>query len=461
MEKIKVLYIDDEISNLNAFKSSFRRQFEIYTALSADEGYKILETTHIEVVLSDQRMPGKSGIDFFESILDLYPNPIRILITAYSDIHAVIDAINIGKVYQYVSKPWNDYDLKLTIENAYHLYHLKEQNNKLNIKYRKVFAESSDPILLFDTKGRVIDYNKAALKFIGTNNKPINLLSINAIVKDKSDAEQIIEQLNAKGIVSGFECQIYGKNNKIKTCLISANKITNNYGEIISYQTIIKDITERSRINQLLLKKTIETQELERERIARDLHDGVGQSLAAIKLHLECLKANYSSNNSIENELEIIPVILKESIQNLRRICFNTLPLVLQEYGLLEAISELRSNVSSSDFEIKFNHNSDFPALTKSLEISIFRIVQEFINNSIKHSKASEVSIKIKNNQEKIILTLKDNGIGFNINDLELSSGQGLKNIKTRIDSFNGEIKINSTLEVGTKFDIAIPIHLN
>ncbi|NQX99325.1 MAG: response regulator, partial [Flavobacteriales bacterium] len=248
MEKIKVLYIDDEIGNLNAFKASFRRQFSIHTAISADEGYEILKQNPIEVVISDQRMPGKSGVDFFESILDLHPNPIRILLTAYSDINAVIDAINRGAVYRYVTKPWNDYDLKLAIENAYHLYHLKEQNNKLNIKYRKVFSDSSDPIILFDTKGRIVDYNKAAVNFIGTKKNPIHLLTINDIIKN--DAQQIVDKLKTKGIISGIECQIYGKQNEIKLCLLSANKITNSYGEVISYQAIIKDITERSKMNQ-------------------------------------------------------------------------------------------------------------------------------------------------------------------------------------------------------------------
>lgn len=461
MEKIKVLYIDDEVGNLNAFKASFRRQFEVHTASSADEGFEILKTNQIEVVISDQRMPGKTGIDFFESILDLYPNPIRILLTGYSDINAVIGAINKGRVYSYVAKPWNEYDLKLTIENAYQLYHLKEQNNKLNIKYRKVFADSSDPILLFDVKGRIIDYNKAAIQLIGDQEKPLNLIPLKSILKDRNDAALIIEKLNTRGIINSYECELIGKNNEIRNCLLSANKITNSYGEIISYQTIIRDITARSKLNQLLLKKTIETQEQERERIARDLHDGVGQSLAAIKLHLESLKTNYSNNNNIEAELNTIPEILQDAIQDLRRICFNTLPLVLQEYGIIKAIEDLQLNMTNADFRILFKSNSNFPIITKSLEISIFRIIQEFINNSVKHSHATEVNIELINNEEHIILNLKDNGIGFNINNLELFKGHGLKNIQTRIDSFKGNLKINSIIDKGTEFDIAFPIHLN
>jgi signal transduction histidine kinase len=254
---------------------------------------------------------------------------------------------------------------------------------------------------------------------------------------------------------------VYGKDNEVKICLLSANKITNNYGNIISYQAILKDITEHSKLSQLLLKKVIETQEKERERIARDLHDGIGQSLAAIKLHVESLKANSLENNDISNELDTIPKLLHHAIQDLRQICFNTLPIVLKEHGLIKAIEELQSNIANIDFNVKFFYDDNFPAINKSLEISIFRIVQEFINNSLKHGHATEVKIDLKANQEYIIINLTDNGIGFNINDLEIFNGHGLKNIKTRIESFKGDMNINSIIDKGTEFDIAIPIILN
>ena len=152
MEKIKVLYIDDEQDNLSAFKSSYRRIFDVYLAENAVKGRKILNEHPIEVVIADQRMPGITGVEFFESILEVYPNPIRIILTGYSDIKAVEDAINKGQVYRYVNKPWDEFELKSTIENAYHVYQLREQNNKLINKYQKVFTESSDAIILFDNK---------------------------------------------------------------------------------------------------------------------------------------------------------------------------------------------------------------------------------------------------------------------------------------------------------------------
>jgi response regulator RpfG family c-di-GMP phosphodiesterase len=128
---INILYIDDEPHNLIAFKAAFRRIYNIYTAENAEEGKKILDTNTIHVILSDQRMPKMTGIEFFESILESHPNPIRILITGYTDINAVIDAINRGQVYKYLSKPWNETDIKIFIDKAYEVYTLREQNASL------------------------------------------------------------------------------------------------------------------------------------------------------------------------------------------------------------------------------------------------------------------------------------------------------------------------------------------
>ena len=130
----KILYIDDEVHNLNAFRASFRRDYEIFTAISAEAGRKILEGNEINVIITDQRMPGVTGIEFLESILDEYPDPPRILLTGYADINAVIDAINKGSVYKYVQKPWDDDELRTTINSALELYMLNKQKEDLTKK---------------------------------------------------------------------------------------------------------------------------------------------------------------------------------------------------------------------------------------------------------------------------------------------------------------------------------------
>src|SRR6195952_1436134 len=126
-----VLYVDDEINNLNSFKAAFRRDFNIYTAQSAREGRKILDANEIGVIITDQRMPGMTGIEFLESILTVYPDTIRILLTGFSDMNAVMDAINRGQVYKYLVKPWQNDELKLYIQDALEIYHLRRENKEL------------------------------------------------------------------------------------------------------------------------------------------------------------------------------------------------------------------------------------------------------------------------------------------------------------------------------------------
>ncbi|RZA03466.1 MAG: response regulator [Sphingobacteriaceae bacterium] len=132
--EIGVLYVDDEANNLNSFKASFRREFEIYTASSAREARKILENNEIGVIITDQRMPVMTGIEFLESIIPIYPDTIRILLTGFSDINAVMDAINRGQVYKYLVKPWQNDELKMYIENALEIYNLRKENKELFAK---------------------------------------------------------------------------------------------------------------------------------------------------------------------------------------------------------------------------------------------------------------------------------------------------------------------------------------
>lgn len=136
MEKknVNVLYIDDEVDNLTSFKATFRRNFNIITSDSPDEAMRILEKEPIQVILSDQRMPKMTGIEFFEKIQSVFPNPIRILITGYTDINAVIDAINRGQVYKYLTKPWIEDDVKIFVEKAYEVYKLRKDNLELTNK---------------------------------------------------------------------------------------------------------------------------------------------------------------------------------------------------------------------------------------------------------------------------------------------------------------------------------------
>ncbi len=122
LKKIRILFVDDEINNLHAFKAAFRFDYDITVAQSASEAETWLEQNEVDLILCDQRMPGKTGVEFFSSILKKHPKPIRILVTGYTDIESVIKAINLGHVFRYINKPWNEAEIRSSIEEAYRYY---------------------------------------------------------------------------------------------------------------------------------------------------------------------------------------------------------------------------------------------------------------------------------------------------------------------------------------------------
>lgn len=125
--KINVLYVDDEINNLNSFNASFRRDFNIFIATSGKEGLDILRNNKIHVIITDQRMPEMSGVGFLVEVLKEFPDPIRLLLTGYADMEAVIEAVNKGKIYYYLTKPWDEQGIKVIIKNAFELYDTREK----------------------------------------------------------------------------------------------------------------------------------------------------------------------------------------------------------------------------------------------------------------------------------------------------------------------------------------------
>lgn len=151
-KKIRVLYLDDEDNNLRSFKAAFRREYDVYTANTSEKAFDIVKSVKPQVIFSDQRMPVTTGVEFFNALRQIFPDPVRILITGYTDINDIIEAINKGHIYRYVTKPWSEQEIKVAIDNAYDIYHtrktleskveeLEKSNHELN---RFIYSASHD-----------------------------------------------------------------------------------------------------------------------------------------------------------------------------------------------------------------------------------------------------------------------------------------------------------------------------
>jgi signal transduction histidine kinase len=141
-DKIKILYVDDEPENLVGFKASLRFDYQIFTAANIAEALNYLQRHEdIRIIFCDQRMPGKTGVEFFEDIRTKYPLPVRILITGYTDIESVINAINFGNVFRYLKKPWTDADLISAIDEANQFYITSSLLTIRNEELQKAYHE--------------------------------------------------------------------------------------------------------------------------------------------------------------------------------------------------------------------------------------------------------------------------------------------------------------------------------
>lgn len=148
-KKYSILYVDDEEQNLISFKATFRREYNIWTALSGEEGLKILNDQIIDLIITDQRMPQMTGIQFLEKVIPQYPDTVRMILTGFSDVEAIIGAINTGRVYRYITKPWEETELRMTIENACQLSELQSKNKQLILDLKQKVEEQEKTLKLF------------------------------------------------------------------------------------------------------------------------------------------------------------------------------------------------------------------------------------------------------------------------------------------------------------------------
>lgn len=130
-EKINIVYLDDEEDALKSFKSLYRFDFNIFITSSPDEARSFIENNDIHIIVTDQRMPTTTGVEFLASIIKIYPDPIRILLTGYSDIEAIIGAINEGQIYRYMSKPYPMEEMKQLLKNAAEIFFLRKDKERL------------------------------------------------------------------------------------------------------------------------------------------------------------------------------------------------------------------------------------------------------------------------------------------------------------------------------------------
>lgn len=225
----------------------------------------------------------------------------------------------------------------------------------------------------------------------------------------------------------------------LSACLVVAvffaNKLVNHINDLNA---------QREQLSKQLLTTVLRTEERSRSQFAKELHDGMGPLLSSAKMSLSAI----STANMDEHQREILQnsrFVIDEAIRSVREISNNMSPQVLMDFGLSQGIRNFISRIKSlHNIDIVFDTNLHDVRFNSDIEVVLYRVVCEFINNSFKHSQCSKIEVSLMQDGSVLRLRYNDNGKGFNIKTTNASGGMGLSNITSRINSLNGTLKIMS-----------------
>jgi two-component system NarL family sensor kinase len=215
---------------------------------------------------------------------------------------------------------------------------------------------------------------------------------------------------------------------------------------------------QEQRINELEQEKqiialnyTLQGEETERSRLARDLHDGLGGLLSGIKLTLMNMKGNSIITQEAIDMYDHALGLLDTSIKELRHVAHNLMPETLFRYGLRQTLSDFCEGIGNKGLKVIFSFYGVDKRYNEKLEIASYRIIQELVNNAMKHAEASEINVQLVSEDERLSITVQDNGKGIDLMASGESSGKGLANIRSRVASFGGHFDLSSEHGKGTE----------
>jgi PAS domain S-box-containing protein len=325
--------------------------------------------------------------------------------------------------------------------------------------FTNIFNSVSDMVFILDKKGIVENINKAVSEQLEYQLRNVRGRAFGELqpVGKNEVFQNILRDLKKDGGPVVKETVVLSASGKRIPVHITAAYLLDEGGNKKAILLSAKDMTLQLKTENLIIRAIIDTQEKERRRLAVDLHDSLGQQLSAIKFFISALGETLGNRQEREI-LDKSNDALSGILADMRNICFNLMPVTLEEFGLLAAVKELCNKTRyGNKIEFEISHAGGFPKLLKNVEIDIYRVIQEFINNSMKHSNASKITVVFKYDKKNIEIILSDNGQGFDQSG-PARRGMGLQNVQSRVKSHKGEIRIRSEKGKGTNYTLTIPL---
>lgn len=328
------------------------------------------------------------------------------------------------------------------------------QNTTVSLDFfSSVYNSAFEMFIVVTPDGKIKDVNHSAQDTLmytpeQLEEKPVHFLfskQFSGIFKE------VKKSLRKENAVFSKEAVILSKKRKAIPVMLTCSKIFKRKVDFSGYLFCIKDISIEKKTEQRILNSIIEAQEQEQHRVSFDLHDSLGQEIVNAKTMLSLVsfeknKLNRTSRNALKKGAET----LVKALDQIHHICFNLRPTELESFGLCSTVKQLIENLQQQHpVSFHFDCPEKIKTGNSSLEITIYRVVQEFITNSIKHAKAKNIYIKLFFQGKLLNIELRDDGKGFKLNS-SAYKGRGLNNIGTRVKAFKGTHRLISSPGKGT-----------
>jgi PAS domain S-box-containing protein len=344
-------------------------------------------------------------------------------------------------------------------------------------RFRRLISDLKFGVIMRDADGSALLCNKTVLDYTGLteeefHNTKISTNSVRFFREDNTEMPyeehpSVVANMQRRAVKDIVLKAYLIRKDQWAWLLVNAEPVLNQEGELMHVITTFIDITERKELEEKLLreeiskqkivtKATLEGQEKERKQIGEELHDNIGQQLTTTKLYLEIARATAN-----EATLELISLATKsisDVINEVRNLSRALTPRSLGDLGLVESIKDLCDSIRTTQvFAIRFYHkNLDENGLTENLKLTLFRIIQEQINNILKHADATTILIRLVADAEQLMVSISDNGKGFD--PYKVKKGLGINNIINRAEIFNGQVDIKTAAEEGCTLVVTIPL---
>ncbi|MEO7924460.1 MAG: response regulator [Chitinophagaceae bacterium] len=467
-KRYNILVIEDNMGDFALINEYLEEQIADL-AISHARNFKETRDCLIEhgqcydVILLDLSLPDKSGELLIKEINPLCPECPVIVLTGYSDVEFSIRSLSLGMSDYLLKDEMSATSLYKSIIYSIERKKTSKQLEESEKRYINLFHLSPQPMFVYDPETfQFIQVNKATVENYGYSEKEFLDMTILDI---RSEADALLLKESNLGVKRGDglfigTAQHYKKSKELMEVEIYSNPVLLDNKMYLSVIAI--DVTEKKRLEREVLdqkvqeqkkitRAVVDAQEKERAGIGMELHDNINQLLAVSKLYL--------GQGLIQPDY--LPMILKgqeciaSAMHEIRKLSHALVgPTQDEKMGLIDSLEELMRNISIvQKLNIHLIHSTYHEEESEvGLKLVIYRIVQEQLNNIIKHANATEVQIELKKETGYLVVTIKDNGKGFDLS--RKRNGIGLKNIKNRADIYNGAVQILSSPGDGCKMKI-------